>query len=80
MGELLLVSRDAYFASLLNVSALRGNEVLMQACPLGFCHEHALILYVYLTNDEDGGDESVLTVGLTSSLFPLNITFVRFPC
>ena len=31
-------------------------------CLVGFCHEHALILYVYISNDEDGGDESVLTV------------------
>ena len=28
---------------------------------LGFCHERALILYVYLPN-EDGAEESVLTV------------------
>lgn len=28
---------------------------------IGFCHEHALILYVYLPN-ENGTDESVLTV------------------
>lgn len=28
---------------------------------LGFCHEHALILYVYLPSD-GGEDESVLTV------------------
>jgi hypothetical protein len=28
---------------------------------LGFCHEHALILYVYLPNDS-GEEESVLTV------------------
>lgn len=27
--------------------------------PIGFCHEHALILYVYLSNDDM---ESVLTV------------------
>lgn len=27
----------------------------------GFCHEHALILYVYLPTD-GGEDESVLTV------------------
>ena len=32
---------------------------LTAACPLGFCHEHALILYVYLTNEDS---ESVLTV------------------
>lgn len=29
---------------------------------VGFCHEHALILYVYISDEEDGGDESVLTV------------------
>ena len=29
---------------------------------LGFVDDHALILYVYLSNDDDGGDESVLTV------------------
>lgn len=30
---------------------------------VGFCHERALILYVYLPSDEvGGGDESVLTV------------------
>lgn len=28
----------------------------------GFCHEHALILYVYLPNDDTGGEDSVLTV------------------
>lgn len=28
----------------------------------GFCHDHALILYVYLPNDESGTDSSVLTV------------------
>ncbi|KAL8717212.1 MAG: hypothetical protein Q9181_008347, partial [Wetmoreana brouardii] len=26
-----------------------------------FCHDHALILYVYLSNDESGADDSVLT-------------------
>jgi hypothetical protein len=35
---------------------------------LGFCHDHALILYVYLPND-NGEDESVLTVcGAVASL------------
>jgi hypothetical protein len=29
----------------------------------GFVDEHALILYVYLSNYEDGADDSVLTVG-----------------
>lgn len=31
--------------------------------PLGFCDEHALILYVYLPSDEEGREDSVLTVG-----------------
>jgi hypothetical protein len=30
----------------------------------GFADEHALILYVYLSNYDDGVDESVLTVGV----------------
>ena len=29
---------------------------------LGFCHDHALILYVYLANGDQGVEESVLTV------------------
>lgn len=29
---------------------------------LGFCNDHALILYVYINNEDDGEDESVLTV------------------
>jgi hypothetical protein len=29
---------------------------------LGFVNEHALILYVYLSNYDDGAEESVLTV------------------
>lgn len=41
-----------------------GGEVGWDADWLlvGFCHEHALILYVYISDEEDGGDESVLTV------------------
>ncbi|MCJ1363324.1 hypothetical protein MMC16_002431 [Acarospora aff. strigata] len=39
----------------LSVGRLGGRVI---AC---FCHEHALILYVYISNDEDGGEESVLT-------------------
>ncbi|KAI9880175.1 MAG: hypothetical protein M1830_004994 [Pleopsidium flavum] len=39
----------------LSVGRLGGRVI---AC---FCHEHALILYVYLSNDDDGADESVLT-------------------
>lgn len=34
---------------------------------VGFCHEHALILYVYLGSEEDGVDDSVLTVGVCIS-------------
>lgn len=29
---------------------------------IGFCHDHALILYVYLANGVQGVEESVLTV------------------
>lgn len=32
--------------------------------PEGFCHDHALILYVFLTTDEESNDSSVLTVCL----------------
>lgn len=32
----------------------------------GFVDDHALILYVYLTNYDEEGDESVLTVRRTS--------------
>ena len=31
---------------------------------IGFCHEHALILYVYLPSEDDETEESVLTVSL----------------
>lgn len=37
----------------------RDTDLIMGT---GFCHEHALILYVYLSNDEAGVDDSVLTV------------------
>lgn len=43
---------------------------------LGFCHEHALILYVYLPSDS-GEDESVLTVrysAQTSFQFPSQVS------
>lgn len=43
-----------------------GYEVLIRS--LGFCNEHALILYVYLPNDGDG-EESVLTVNVSPFLF-----------
>ncbi|KAI9711910.1 MAG: hypothetical protein M1812_007064 [Candelaria pacifica] len=44
----------------LSVGRLGGRVI---AC---FCHEHALILYVYLPNDDDGADESVLTYYISS--------------
>lgn len=34
----------------------------------GFANEHALILYVYLSNYDDGVDESVLTVSSPENL------------
>lgn len=40
---------------------------------LGFCHDHALILYVYLPNDGDS-EESVLTVGKVHRCFTLLAT------
>lgn len=51
----------------LSVGRLGGKVV---AC---FCHEHALVLYVYLNGDEPGMSESVLTVrcGLAMNLFSL---------
>ncbi|KAI4215150.1 MAG: hypothetical protein LQ351_002465 [Letrouitia transgressa] len=44
----------------LGVGRLGGRVI---AC---FCHEHALILYVYLTNDDTGLDDSVLTYYIAS--------------
>ncbi|EON61600.1 hypothetical protein W97_00815 [Coniosporium apollinis CBS 100218] len=44
------------WGKVMSVGRLGGRVI---AC---FCHEHALILYVYLSNNEEGGDESVLTV------------------
>lgn len=43
----------------LSVGRLGGRVI---AC---FCDEHALILYVFLSSDEPGGGDSVLTVGTT---------------
>jgi HUS1 checkpoint protein len=43
------------WGKVMSVGRLGGRVI---AC---FCHEHALILYVYLSDDSDG-DESVLTV------------------
>ena len=38
---------------------------------VGFCHNNALILYVYLSNDDSGADDSVLTVRVPSVDIPL---------
>ena len=46
----------------LSVGRLGGRVI---AC---FCHEHALILYVYLPGADDGGEESVLTVSALDRL------------
>ena len=43
----------------------KNNLSLTKPTGLGFCNEHALILYVYLNSDDDGQDGSVLTVRLT---------------
>lgn len=43
----------------LSVGRLGGRVI---AC---FCHDHALILYVFLSSNEPGGGESVLTVSLS---------------
>ncbi|KAI9669852.1 MAG: hypothetical protein M1817_004593 [Caeruleum heppii] len=48
------------WSRVLSVGRLGGRVI---AC---FAHEHALILYVYLSNDDDGGDESVLTYYISS--------------
>ena len=48
----------------------RGSCFIMECTPIflmmgtGFCHEHALILYVYLPNDDHDAEDSVLTVRL----------------
>lgn len=67
MGGLLLVCpipalfsfpRSIFFSSVLGLRSELGltNEK-------GFADDHALILYVYLANYDDGEDGSVLTVG-----------------
>jgi hypothetical protein len=38
----------------------KGKVADMGVRGIGFCHEHALILYVYLPNDDT--EDSVLTV------------------
>jgi hypothetical protein len=47
--------------------SIRGIVVLGVLMKAGFCHEHALILYVYLPN-EHSEEESVLTVCCCGSL------------
>ncbi|KAF2084704.1 Hus1-like protein [Saccharata proteae CBS 121410] len=48
------------WGKVMSVGRLGGRVI---AC---FCDEHALILYVYLPNDEDGRDDSVLTYYVSS--------------
>ncbi|KAL1634029.1 Checkpoint protein hus1 [Neofusicoccum ribis] len=48
------------WSKVMSVGRLGGRVI---AC---FCDEHALILYVYLPNDEDGRDDSVLTYYVSS--------------
>ncbi|KAF2146127.1 uncharacterized protein K452DRAFT_294732 [Aplosporella prunicola CBS 121167] len=48
------------WGKVMSVGRLGGRVI---AC---FCHDHALILYVYLPNDEDGRDGSVLTYYVAS--------------
>ncbi|KAK7730147.1 Checkpoint protein hus1 [Botryosphaeria dothidea] len=48
------------WSKVMSVGRLGGRVI---AC---FCHEHALILYVYLPNDEDGREDSVLTYYVSS--------------
>lgn len=43
-----------------------SSEFMLITVHVGFCHERALILYVYVRNDE-GSNESVLTVCMRSS-------------
>ena len=40
---------------------------------IGFCHEHALILYVYLPNDDHDAEDSVLTVRLSELDPPISM-------
>jgi HUS1 checkpoint protein len=44
----------------LSVGRLGGRVI---AC---FCHDHALILYVFLSSNEPGGNDSVLTYYISS--------------
>jgi HUS1 checkpoint protein len=41
---------------------------------IGFANEHALILYVYLSNYDGGGDESVLTVSFFIDVLQIVLT------
>lgn len=50
------------WGKVMSVGRLGGRVI---AC---FCHEHALILYVYLPGADDGGEESVVTVGIACSV------------
>lgn len=63
--------QDAIYMRLLNIKKLdledrihvRHALISYLYSPLtGFCHEHALILYVYLPKDDPEATDSVLTV------------------
>ena len=68
----------------LSVGRLSGRVIACQYCRfpywsfiltiLGFVNDHALILYVYLNDYDDGADESVLTVGLPVPINMIGIT------
>ena len=57
------------WGKVLSVGRLGGRVI---AC---FADEHALILYVYLSNYDDGADESVLTVSANGNLNELRLTY-----
>lgn len=54
----------------LSVGRLGGRVI---AC---FCHDHALILYVFLNSDEPGGGESVLTVSVAERTYCIRETLL----
>lgn len=58
--------------------SVRGGRRADWLVGIGFCHDHALILYVYLANGDQGVEESVLTVRTESiaSWYLLNPTLI----
>ena len=70
-----------------SLSVAADTSALIQT---GFCHDHALILYVYLSNSDSGAEDAVLTVCVprtstpktlalrsTADLFIASITLLR---